>query len=95
MSACIPLALAAFAWNLMPFVCRRYRVTDKRIVIHKGYSAVEQRAIDLDAFDEIAITRLPGQEWLHCGEMTFRQSGTEAFHLSGVSRPEIFRQVCL
>jgi hypothetical protein len=93
--ATIPISFAVFAWQLMPFVCRRYRLTNRRIVIEKGISAVENRAIGLDEFDAIDVDILPGQEWLHAGELIFRRQGTEAFRLSGVSRPEPFRESCL
>ena len=93
--ASIPLALAAFAWKLMPFVARRYRLTNRRIVIQKGLSAVDVRSIGLDGFDEIEIEVLPGQKWLRAGEMVFRQDHREVLRLSGVGRPESFRRTCL
>ena len=46
-------------------------------------------------FDAIDVEILPGQEWLHAGELVFRRQGAEVFRLSGVSRPEPFRQACL
>jgi hypothetical protein len=93
--ACIPLALAAFAWNLLPYVMRRYRLTNKRLVVHRGYTLSEERAIDLDAFDQMEIKRLPGQDWLRSGNLIFCRDGKEVFQLSGVGRPETFREVCL
>ena len=51
--------------------------------------------MELDGFDAIDIELLPGQDWLHAGELVFRRDGSEVFRLSGVSRPEVFRQVCL
>ena len=38
---------------------------------------------------------LPGQEWLYAGDLVFTRAGSEALRLAGVSRPEVFRQVCL
>lgn len=93
--ASIPLAVAAFAWQLMPFVCRRYTLTNRRIMIRKGLSAVGGPWIKLDEFDSIQIEVLPGQQWLNAGELVFRHGDREILRLSGVSRPEIFRQVCL
>jgi hypothetical protein len=93
--ATIPLSLAVFLWQLLPAVCRRYCLTDRRLVIQKGYKAVAGRAIGLDEFDSIDVAILPGQAWLHAGELVFRRRGSEVFRLSGVSRPEVFRQVCL
>lgn len=94
--ATIPISLAVFVWMLLPFVCRRYRLTNRRIVIQKGLSAlVDERWIGLDEFDSIEILVLPGQGWLRAGEMIFRRDGKEVFRLAGVSRPETFREVCL
>ncbi len=93
--ATLPVTLAVYARQLMPRVCRRYTLTDRRIIILKGLTAVEEKSIDLDGFDAIDVEILPGQEWLHAGELIFRREGTEVFRLSGVSRPDVFRQVCL
>jgi hypothetical protein len=92
--ATIPLSLAVFAWQLMPFICRRYLLTNRRIVIQKGLAAVEDKAIGLDQFDAIAVEVLPGQAWLHAGDLVFTRNGSEVFRLAGVSRPEVFRHAC-
>lgn len=93
--ATIPISLAVFAWQLLPFICRRYTLTNRRIIIQKGLGAVEECSIGLDEFDTIAVEILPGQQWLHAGELIFRRDGSEVFRLPGVSRPQVFRQVCL
>jgi hypothetical protein len=90
----IPVSLAVFFWQLLPFVARRYRMTDRRIVIQKGLSAVEERSIGLDQFDAVDVEFLPGQEWLRTGEIVFRRAGQEVFRLSGVPCPEPFRRLC-
>ncbi|MFH1268150.1 MAG: PH domain-containing protein [Planctomycetota bacterium] len=91
----IPLALVAFAWKLTPFVARRYRLTNQRIILQKGLSAVDDRSIRLDEFDAIEIRVLPGQKWLRAGELIFRQEGREVLRLSGVGSPKSFRHTCL
>jgi hypothetical protein len=93
--ATIPVSLAVFCWQLMPVVCRRYRLTSRRIAVQRGLQPADERAIGLDEFDAIAVQVLPGQDWLHAGEVIFQRGGAEVFRLSGVSRPEVFRQVCL
>jgi len=45
--ATIPLSLAVFGWQLMPWVCRRYALTSRRILIQKGLSAAEGPWLDL------------------------------------------------
>ena len=93
--ATIPVSLAVFAWQLLPVVCRRYKLTNRRLVIQQGLTAVDGPAIGLDEFDAVEVQLLPGQDWLHAGELVFRRDGREVFRLSGVSRPEVFRQACL
>ena len=91
----IPISLTVFCWQLMPVVCRRYRLSDRRIVVQKGLSAVEERSIGLDEFDTVEIRVLPGQEWLRTGELLFLRDGQEVFRLSGVPRPQVFCEICL
>jgi hypothetical protein len=92
--ATIPLSLAVFAWQLMPRVCRRYALSNRRIIIRKGLMPVDERWIGLDEFDAVQVEVLPGQEWLHAGDLVFRHAGNEVLRLSGVSRPEVFQHVC-
>jgi hypothetical protein len=93
--ATIPLSLAVFFWQLMPYVCRRYTLSNRRIIIRKGLMPVDERWIGLDEFDRLEVEVLPGQQWLHAGELVFYCAGSEVFRLSGVSRPEVLRHVCL
>jgi len=92
--ATLPLSLAVFGWQLLPVVCRRYALTNRRIIIRKGLVAVDQRWIGLDEFDAIDVEILPGQDWLHAGDLIFRRGGLEVLRLAGVPRPEILRRVC-
>lgn len=91
----LPISMAVYAWQLMPFVARRYRLTNRRIVIQRGLTPVEGASIAYEDFDALEVETLPGQAWLHAGELVFQRAGQEVFRLSGVSRPEVFRQVCL
>ncbi|MCE5302999.1 MAG: hypothetical protein LLF97_07805 [Planctomycetaceae bacterium] len=93
--ATIPLSLVVFCWQLMPFVCRRYALTNRRIIVRKGLSAVDGPWISLDDFDAIKVDVLPGQAWLHAGDLVFLHHEHEVLRLAGVPRPETFRQVCL
>ncbi len=93
--ATIPISMSVYAMQLLPFVCRRYVLTNRRVIIKKGYGSVEEKSLDLDGFDAIEVKVLPGQQWLHAGELVFSREGTDVFCLSGVSRPDIFRRLCL
>ena len=93
--ATIPLSLAVFGWQLLPMVARRYRLTDRRILVEKGLTAVPDRWIGWDEFDQIRVEELSGQAWLRAGEVVFLGGDREVFRLSGVSRPEVFRRLLL
>ncbi len=93
--ATIPVSLAVFVWQLMPYVCRRYCLTNRRLIVRRGLSPTDERWISLDEFDAIETEVLPGQEWLHCGDLIFKRGTSNLLRLPGVSRPEAFRQVCL
>jgi hypothetical protein len=93
--ASLPITLAAFAWQLLPPGVRRYRLTSRRVVVLKGLRLRESAAIGLDEFDAVRIEVLPGQEYLHSGEVVFLRKEAEVLRLSGVRRPEVFRRTCL
>lgn len=91
----IPVSLAVYLWRLMPGVCRRYTLTNRRLVVQRGLTARDGASIELDGFDSIQVVILAGQDFLHAGELVCKRDGKEVFRLSGVTRPEVFRQVCL
>ena len=83
--ASIPIALAIFfAMLLVPGMNRRYRLTNRRLLIEKGLSPKVESAVLLEDFDAIDIEYLPGQEWFPCGEMIFRKGKIVSFRLSAV-----------
>ena len=91
----IPVAVPLFAFSLLPGVIRRYRLTNRRVIVQKGLQCIDERWVDLDRFDAIDIEVLPGQEWYPAGDLIFRNGAIETFRLAGVSRPETFRRTCL
>ena len=93
--ALAPLGLLLYMKRVGPIVATRYRVTNKRIVVERGITCREEKAIELDRFDTIDVEVDPGDEWYKAGDLVFRQGDVERFRLEGVSRPEAFRHVCL
>lgn len=93
--ASIPIALGLFFYGLFPGICRRYRLTNRRVVIQRGLQAIDERSVSLDDFDSIDVVVLAGQSWYPAGELVFHKGQVETFRLSGVSRPEGFKHVCL
>jgi len=93
--ALIPVAIGLFVSTLLPFVIRRYRLTNRRVVVQVGLAATDERWVDFDRFDAIDVVVLPGQEWYPAGDLVFRNGQLETFRLAGASRPETFRHTCL
>jgi hypothetical protein len=91
----IPIALVLFFVRIAPFVGTRYRLTNRRIVVERGLSGKEDKAVDLDRFDRIEIAVQPGQAWYDAGDLVFKLGNVETFRLEGVSRPAAFRETCL
>lgn len=91
----IPQALLLFALNILPWSCRRYRITNRRIVVEKGVKGAVDKEVSLDNFDAVSVEVLPGQEWYPCGNLIFTKNKVETFRLDGVRHPESFRQACL
>ena len=91
----IPIALVLFFMRIAPGIGTRYRLTNRRIIVERGLTSVEDKAADLDRFDTIDIVIQPGQAWYHAGDLVFKLGNVETFRLEGVSRPSTFRETCL
>ena len=93
--ATIPLGMMLYLSMRLPWAIRRYRLTNRRVTIERGITPRVEQFVDLDRFDAIDLVVQPGQEWYDCGDLVFRRGAIETLRLSGVSRPEPFRQTCL
>ncbi len=104
--ASIPFVLPIYFHMLiprLPFVflgasnpgCRRYQLTNRRVVVEQAFGGGEQQSVSLDRFDSVEIDVLPGQGWYPAGDLIFRNGQIETFRLSGVPHPEAFKRTCL
>ncbi|MBS0211347.1 MAG: PH domain-containing protein [Planctomycetes bacterium] len=93
--ATIPLTMTIYLVRIFPWFTRRYRLTNKRVVVERGLPPRAERWVELSNFDAIEVVVRPGQEWYPAGDLIFRKGPTETLRLEGVLRPETFRQTCL
>jgi len=91
----IPIALVLFFMRIAPGIGTRYRLTNRRVIVERGLTSVEDKAVDLDRFDTVNIEIQPGQAWYHAGDLVFKLGNVETFRLEGVSRPAAFRETCV
>jgi hypothetical protein len=93
--ATIPVGLGLYLSMRLPWAIRRYRLTNRRVMIERGVNPKVEQYVDLDRFDAIDVVVSPGQEWYAAGDLVFRRGQIETLRLPGVSRPESFRRTCL
>jgi len=93
--ASIPVGIPLFFLLINPFTGRRYRLTNRRVIIERGIQGVPEQWVELERFDSIEVIVQPGQEWYPAGDLIFRKGQIETFRLLGVKRPETFRQTIL
>jgi hypothetical protein len=102
----IPLVLPLYFHMLiprLPFVvfgvpnpaCRRYRLTNRRVIVEQPFGGGEQQSVSLDRFDTVTVEVQPGQAWYPAGDLVFRNGQVETFRLKGVPHPTPFAQTCL
>jgi hypothetical protein len=75
--------------------CRRYRLTNRRVLVENPFGGGVQQSVSLERFDAIDLEVQPGQKWYRAGDLVFRLGQVETFRLPGVPHPEAFRQTCL
>ena len=102
----IPLILPLYFYMLIPRLplvvfgvpnpaCRRYRLTNRRVIVEQPFGGGEQQSVSLDRFDSIEVDMLAGQRWYPAADLVFRNGQIETFRLKGVPHPEPFRQTCM
>ncbi len=95
MGLTLPIGLFLYFWMLAPWNVRRYRLTNRRVVVEAGPKFKPQQYADLDHFDRIDIEVRPGQAWYPAGDMVFKLGQVETLRLVGVGYPEAFRATCM
>ncbi len=93
--ATIPIGLMLYLSLRLPWAIRRYRLTNRRVIVEQGINPQVKQFVPLSGFDTVDVEVSPGQEWYAAGDLVFRRGPIETLRLSGVSRPESFRRVCL
>src|SRR5262249_19488558 len=83
-----PLFLKKFA----PFVCNRYTVTNRRLMIQKGWKPAPAQEVKLEDIDEVRLVPGGGDDFYHAGDREVLSAGKVVMTLAGVPEPEGFRQ---
>lgn len=90
-----PLGLFLFFWMLAPWNVRRYRLTNRRLIVEAGAKFKPEQYVDLDRFDRIDIEVRPGQSWYPAGDLVFKLGQVETLRIFGIGHPDVFRSICM
>jgi hypothetical protein len=83
-----PLFLAKFA----PVVCQRYTLTNRRLMVQRGWKPAPRDEVPLEQIDEVRLDPASYDAFYHSGTLEVVSGGKVALRLTGVPEPEGFRQ---
>ncbi len=92
------------AWLLMaplyflkalPFVARRYAVSNRRVMIWRGLNPTVTQSVELSAIDDVKIVRDANSDFFLAGTLQIISDGQVVLTLPGVPEPESFRHTIL
>jgi hypothetical protein len=98
------VVLAPLAWLLMasvyfgkllPFLACRYTVTNRRVMIRRGWSARPRHEIALGDIDDVRVVTDANSDFFRAGTIEILSKGLVALTLYGVPSPESFRHAIL
>jgi Bacterial PH domain len=98
------IVLAPLAWLLMasvyfgkllPFLACRYTVTNRRVMIRRGWAAKPRQEIALADIDEVRVLTDANSDFFRAGTIEILAKGQVALKLHGVPSPESFRHAIL
>ena len=98
------IILAPLAWlmmagayfgKLLPFAACRYVLTNRRMMIRRGWSGKVAQEIPLDQIDDVKLVTDGNSTFFRSGNLEILRNGTTALTLSGVPEPDSFRHAIL
>ena len=94
-----PIGWLVMAWayfsKVLPIVGRRYLLTNRRVVIQKGWSHRAGGEVPLAQIDEIRVVTDSNSAFFRSATVEIIHEGKIALTLPGVREPEAFRQAVL
>ena len=94
------IILAPLAWmlmslvyfgKLMPFAMTRYTLTNRRLMIRKGWKGTPRHEIPLAQIDDVRLVTDANSDFFRAANLEIMSQGRVAFTLLGVPDPESFR----
>ncbi len=84
-----------FAMKFAPFLCPRYTLTNRRLMIQRGLKPAATHQINLEDIDEVRLEAGSHDPFYQSGALEVLSKGQVVMRLVGVPEPEGFRQAII
>jgi hypothetical protein len=84
-----------FGKKLAPLVCKRYTLTNRRLMVRRGWKPAPVHEIALQDIDDVRLVADSYDAFYRSGDLQVFSGGKEVLKLTGVPEPESFRQAIL
>jgi hypothetical protein len=84
-----------FGKKFAPYICKRYTLTNRRLMIRAGWRPAPVHEIALADIDEVRLVADTYDPFYRAGDLEVYSGGKVALRLPGVPEPESFRQAII
>jgi hypothetical protein len=84
-----------FGKKLAPGICRRYTLTNRRLMIRKGWKPAPVQEVALKDIDDVRLVADSYDAFYRAGDLQVLSGGKEVLKLTGVPEPESFRHAII
>jgi uncharacterized membrane protein YdbT with pleckstrin-like domain len=94
------IILAPLAWVIMaavyfgklsPFIAKRYTLTNRRLMIRRGWKGTPQQEVPLEKIDDVRVVHDMNSSFFRAGTLEVLHDGQVALRLPGVPEAEAFK----
>ncbi len=98
------IVLAPLAWLVMslvyfgkvlPLVATRYRLTNRRVLIRRGWAGKPSHEVALADIDEVRVVTDGNSDFFRAGNIEVISKGNVVLTLTGIPEPESFRHAII
>lgn len=89
------LMSGAYFGKLLPFLMRRYTLTNRRVMVRAGWKGTPIQEVALADIDDVKLVTDANSDFFRAGNLDIVSNGKTVLTLKGVPEPEGFRQAIL
>jgi hypothetical protein len=84
-----------FALKFAPFLSKRYTLTNRRLMIRRGWKPAPVQEVPLTEIDDVRLSAAGVDAYYLCGDLEVVARGQVVLRLAAVPEPEGFRQAVM